>query len=178
MSDDIFDLEAEKKLKKELAALPESIEPPEYLWGKIQSQLQDPQPLQPESQIQRGLNYRWLFYGVAASFLFAFLSLGITVWNQFNATTLIRHLVAHSGNNSNVATVQLATPINLSDRFKHVSPETRAVVETNMEVIQTALNQIYGALAQDPDNQDLNDILRETLEQKRKLLETADMLSL
>ena len=177
MSDDIFDLEAEKRLKKELSALPESIEPPAYLWNEIQAQLQDSQPTPTESPLARGPNYRWLFYGVAASFLFAFLSLGITVWNQFNATTLIRHLVAHR-DNSSIATTQLASPINLSDRFKHVSPETRAVVENNMEVIQQALDQIYMALAHDPDNQDLNEILRETLEQKRKLLETADMLSL
>ncbi|WP_428243719.1 hypothetical protein [Gynuella sp.] len=175
MSDDIFDLEAEKKLKKELANLTESIEPPDYLWDRIQSQLQTPVPS--DMQQEGRQNTRWLFYGVAASFAFAFLALGVTVWGQFNATTLIRQ-IASADRGGLAVTSQLISPINLTDRFRHVSPEARAVVEANMEVIQQALNEIYAALAQDPDNHDLNEILQETLEQKHRLLETADMLSL
>jgi anti-sigma factor RsiW len=65
----------------------------------------------------------------------------------------------------------------LEERRSTLSPETRAVVTRNLAVIDQAIREARDALARDPGNRDLVDILSASYEQKVDLLRrTAELL--
>ena len=119
----------------------------------------------------------WMPYAVAASFFAAFISLGIT-FNMSRQAPSIFVMAPQVNLYDQVQPVRAGMQAEFSQKLEKMTPETRAVVETNMQVIQEALNEIRAALEEDPENHDLNLLLHNTLQQERRLMQTANTLSL
>lgn len=62
----------------------------------------------------------------------------------------------------------------LGDELDHLEPETRADVTANLEVIRQAINDINKALAEEPDNVLLQDLLLDTYRDELTLMNKVD----
>lgn len=66
---------------------------------------------------------------------------------------------------------------NLDERLNVLSPEARAEVIANIETIQKAIDDINGALAEDPDNTLLQELLIDTYRDELSVMRTVDTIS-
>ena len=62
----------------------------------------------------------------------------------------------------------------LGDELDHLEPETRADVTANLEVIRAAINDINKALANEPDNGLLQNLLLDTYREELTLMNKVD----
>ncbi len=67
--------------------------------------------------------------------------------------------------------------ISVADQLEHVSPETKIVVEQNLNDINRALDQINAALSGDPDNNMLQQLLMSTYTEELVVLGEIDALT-
>ena len=62
----------------------------------------------------------------------------------------------------------------LERELERLSPEARAEVEANMQTIRTAINEISGALADEPDNVLLQELLLSSYQEELALMRKVD----
>jgi len=174
-----------RALQTGVVALPRRIDPPENLWPAVQAQIGRLSPVpaglapaaRPMSSHGRGRSIAWL--AAAAALLVA-------------ASSITTLLVLRSDRGPAVAESpaslrETPTPImivngdyerverDLAALFetqrKTLQPETIAKVERNLAIIDEAIAEIRNALATDPTNRALHDLLRASYGQKAALIQ-------
>ncbi|MDR3419523.1 MAG: hypothetical protein P4L83_25365 [Nevskia sp.] len=136
-----------------LAVLKQDCVPPRDLWPGIAARVQ--------ARRVRRRRAPWLAaVGLAAS---ALLVLGVSVGIQG-----LRGRTAEpaSGSGTIVGAVDQGA---LLPAANHLHPETRALVKTNLKVVDDAENQLRRAMAADPDDAYLKSLLASTRQQKQQL---------
>jgi anti-sigma-K factor RskA len=178
------ELEATSCIREEARALPERIEPPGDLWPGIQGRI-----LRQTRSVVRepsGGPWRWLGYAAAAALVVA-AAVAVAVLlrrppapstpeaprfpaSQSPQLAALRAMEADYGR----ARAELR-PL-LEQRRDLLSPETRAVVDRNLALIDAALREIRDAVEKDPNNRELLELLKQTYGQEQDLMRRAAAL--
>lgn len=164
----------------EARGLPDAIEPPAELWQAVEARIRRPQAARPTRR-------NWLL--AAAAVLLVALSSGITalvvrrpqivVVRQeappVASTTLTLPPPARSVDADYAATIRELNET-LAQHRSQLDPATIAKVEASLHVIDLAIGEARHALASDPANLMLLDILAANYERKLELLRRANEL--
>ena len=170
----------------EARALPTSIQPPATLWNAVQGRIATAAvtPVKP-----LGSTRRWQL--AAAAVLLVALSSGITALLLRRPGPLATSHEAIATHSPSPAMVQpamaraLATDYeatirqlreNLDERRQQLDPATIAKVEASLRVVDSAIAEARSALAADPANLTLVDLLAASYERKLELLRRASEL--
>ena len=170
----------------EARALPESIAPPAELWSAVRGRLAPP----PVTVTSLGTAQRWQL--AAAAVVLVVLSASVTalLLRRPSASESSRNLVA-TGRAPSTAPAQPAGARavaadyeatirqlreTLDERRSQLDPGTVAKVEASLRVIDSAIAEARGALAADPANLTLLDLLAASYERKLELLRRATEL--
>jgi hypothetical protein len=158
--------------------LPEELQPPADLWTGVREHIAPTRrPVKP-----------WQWQLVAALLLIAVTS-AVTAWLVRRPVIVVRQSAPAA---VPVAAVSLSGPARtvdadysaivheltetLAQRRRQLSPETVAKVEASLRVIDIAIDEARAALAADPADRTLLDILAATYQQKVELLRRANEL--
>ena len=172
---------SEDPLLAKAAELPKDVEPPHDLWPGIAARLGEA----PRATEPRG--FRWPM-ALAAGFLVASVSALLT-WSLMRAPDpAVLTPVADAGvrasdivpvnygPNSGLTAQELVARDELVARFREtfatLRPETRAAIAKNLEIMQTAANEIDAALAKDPASGMLKGMLVGTYKRELQLYST------
>jgi anti-sigma factor RsiW len=161
--------------------LPQTIEPPPELWARVQRRVVRPPPLAIATM-------SWGRLAAAALILVAS-SAGITAWLIGRQPSEIVRRDAPPVSPGAVAVPVAARAVaanydaalrelneTLAERRAQLDPATVAKVEASLHVIDLAIGEARGALAADPANRDLLDLLAASYERKLELLQRANAL--
>lgn len=148
-------------LLREARTLPRSLTPPRELWTGIEQRLA---PAPAAFRRPRGLPaWAGLAAGLALMLLGAALA---TLWLQRGGGSFAEARARYTA-----ATAELAQQ--LSDRPGTLSPDTRAVVERNLRIVDQAIGEAEAALTADQGNPALEQMLLARYEQRLGLLRRA-----
>ena len=160
-------------------ALPAEVEPPAELWSVVQRQIVPP----PSSATRRV----WLL--AAAALLLVAVSSAVTALLVRRPETIVvrreqpaapmavvRLPVAARAVDADYQAVIRELDEGLAQRRAQLSPETIAKVEASLRVVDQAIGEARRALAADPANRDLVDLLAASYERKLELLRRASEL--
>lgn len=161
------------------AGLPESIEPGRDLWPDIASQLSN--PVQSATKRERAV---WPI-ALAASLTVAVLS-SVVTWYVVTRPDLSTERIVELMTDPAQPYVQNVELLNarreltesLDRSLQRLSPETRRQVSANLLEIHESLKEIRVALAEDPDNIFLHQLLHSTYEQEIGLLSDISRVAL
>ena len=155
------DLRASEALKIAVNRLPRTELPPDDLWPAIRVQL--------TAKVPRPAP-RWALLAAAISLVVASSTITKLVVERGEASKLVGPVVA-----AEQTYLQLAsTLVRELDRLRpKMAPETRAIVERNLAVIDAALRESREALAKDPHNHALEELLLSAYRQKIDWLKRA-----
>ena len=160
-------------------ALPAAIEPPTELWTAVQQRIVPARSL--------GMRNAWLL--AAAALLLVAVSSAVTALlvrrpqnvairhEQAPAPTAVLRLpVAARAVDADYQAVIRELDESLAQRRDQLAPETIAKVEASLRVVDQAIGEARRALAADPANRDLVDLLAASYERKLELLRRASEL--
>jgi anti-sigma factor RsiW len=161
--------------------LPESTEPPPELWARVRGQVVRPQPL--------GIaTLSWARLAAAAVILIVS-SAAVTAWLMGRHPPIVVRLDGPPAAAASVAVPVAARAVAanydaalrelneaLAERRAQLDPATVAKVEASLHVIDLAIGEARRALAADPANRDLLDLLAASYERKLELLQRANAL--
>jgi hypothetical protein len=172
-----------RALLAQAAVLPAYLEPPAGAWEGIRGRLRPPS--RAIGRAQRIPARQWVWRAAAAIVLVA-------------GSSALTMLVLRSGPSDPITTVQSSTPpvappavraveqsyagvvdeleLTLQAQRNALAPETIATVERALRVIDEAIAEARAALAADPNNDALLDVLSANYEQKVQLLRRASEL--
>ena len=184
-------LERARRLRGAVDQAPRSMAPPEDAWTEIRARIgARPLPLaERRSAMPRS---RWLSPGwlAAAAVLLVVLSSMVTAWviregPRASAPTLASERGAPDERDATprfVATdeqerMERELTALLEAQRSTLTPETVAKIERNLNVIDAAIEEIKTALAEDPNNRALHDLLHASYRQKAALLKQASQIS-
>jgi len=168
----------------EARSLPASIDPPAELWNAVRGRIATIAPLK-----RLGGTRRWQL--AAAAVLLVALSSGVTVLvighrseivasREALATrrpsTAIQPAAARAVARDYEATIRQLRET-LDERRAQLDPATIGKVEASLRVVDSAIAEARGALADDPANLTLVDLLAASYERKLELLRRASELS-
>lgn len=151
-----------RELRSRIEALPRSIEPGTDLWNGIRSRIDEPKVVRPEF----GGGGGWRRWGLvaAAAMLLVVTSSGLTAWfmgagtqapDPATPTAAAAMSVAWQEFETAEAEYQRVTDEllqTLEQRRDRLTPETIETVETNLRLIEEAINEARTALERDPSN--------------------------
>ena len=185
-------IERIQALAADARALPQSIEPPPAVWTAVRAAITDvaqrpvgDAALDFAAGRSRTLAVRRRLSLAAAALLLVAASSGITAWIMrspqprvgavatFDSATLVRP-VSDVERRFAPAVEQLEAA--LAARRDSLSPETIRTVEASLRAIDAALAEARDALARDPADGELRELLTETYERKLEFLQRADRL--
>lgn len=166
------ELEDLRTLLADTAALPAAIEPARDLWGEIQQRLRrnDEMPVRRSGgpAVRPSAHHRWML-GAAAVILMA-LSSGVTVaWLRRQQPSVERVISLQSDYAR--ASLELVRQVETAERS--LSPVTLAVIQRNLSIIDAAIGESEAALARDPGNQGLEQMVLARYQQRLDLLRRA-----
>lgn len=190
MTEDSSESEMLRELHRETAALPREIQPPEEAWKKIKAQIDLEAQLvamMPVQSRDRAFWQRPAFLAAAALLLVAGASL-------ITALALGRRIIERTASPVASVSPSVSTPavtpvsdfaarekeyINTADKLTaliesgktELSPETIAKLRESVRVIDAAILEARQALAADPANKTLIDMLSKSYSQKVDLLQ-------
>ncbi|HEY2854738.1 MAG TPA: zf-HC2 domain-containing protein [Gemmatimonadaceae bacterium] len=167
----------------EARSLPASIDPPAQLWNAVRGHIATTAPVKP-----LGGTRRWQL--AAAAVLLVALSSGVTALLirhrseivagrealATHASTAIQPAAARAVARDYEATIRQLRET-LDERRAQLDPATIAKVEASLRVVDSAIAEARGALADDPANLTLVDLLAASYERKLELLRRASELS-
>lgn len=187
MTDDMMDEERARELRELTDRLPREIEPPAEAWGAIHAQIE-----RDEAGLQGPRGSRRIHVWQRSAFLIA-ASLLLVVGSSAVTYLAVRErgspVVASAGRpaNSAVTTVAGLTEFTgkeneylrrvnglvaiMESEASALSPETIAKVKESLAVIDAAILEARAALARDPANRELIEMLESTYEKKVDLLQ-------
>lgn len=162
------EVEALRAILAEARALPRSVEPPDEVWRGIETRLQA-RVLPLAAPPRRRLTERPLVLLAAALFL---LLAGATLATLYQrSTTPVASAFAAEQERYARATAQLAGQL-VADSSA-LGSETRAVVERNLAIVDQAIQEAERALATDPGNTELEQMVLARYAQRLALLQHA-----
>ena len=163
------DLDRWRELFDRAANLPRSIEPPRDLWPSIDAALDARRAVALTSRLRP-------FWLVAAALALVVVTAAITTFVlRQSDSAMARKLKGLDQRPSVVepgpgpSTEDLLRSLEAQD----VPPETMAIVQRNLAVIDVAIAELEAALERDPDNQELARMLVSTHRKKAELVESA-----
>lgn len=149
-------------------ALPPRIEPPRELWTGIAARL--------TARRRRGVSIAWWrergFWG-GASAAAAMLALALAVYRWTGGGSSPRPPDEWSVVEAHYAQATAELNRTLAAERSRLRPETVALVERNLRLIDAALREARSALAQDPGNAELRQLVAIAARQKVELLQWA-----
>lgn len=165
-------------IKQAIDQLPDSFEPQQDQWKAICSRIEAEAPEIKVNNIQRSARQGWMPYAVAASLLLAVVSTAIS-WKSMSAYQALQQqqfaLFEQQRSMQLMEDQHQLLKARFLDDFEQqaesMDPAVVADVKNNLVIIEQALADIKKALAQDPGNQRLNELLAETYTQERQLIE-------
>lgn len=165
----------ERELRRALAELPRTIAPPPELLAAINARIDSPRalPLRERSlwSVRYPLAAAALVLVIATALLMRLAQPSPTAIATAPATSaLVREVLAAEPRYVDAAAELEAV---LQDSRAQLRPETIALVESSLRVIDAALAEARSALRQDPSNASLAELLRAAHEQKLELLRRA-----
>jgi putative zinc finger protein len=161
-----------RALFERTAGLPRSIEPPRDLWPGIDAALDEPAAI----PLRRPRLRPWWLAAAGVALVVATAAL-TTLFLRGSDTLLARKLKgmeSPAGADPAVVDLRVASD-DLLRRLEEedVPPETIAIVQRNLAVIDVAIGELEAALARDPDNEELAEMLVSTHRKKAELIEGA-----
>ena len=164
MTDDSDDV-----LRRLTGELPRSIDPPHDLWPAIEARIDAPPARR---------RIRFAVLAAAAIIIIAAASSLATAWMLGGADQ--PHPAAIAGGARETAYLQATAALaqELAVRRDQLSPETVAVLDRNLEIIDRAIAESRAALAADPANVDLAELLWASYQRKVSFLEQAGRLAM
>ena len=198
MTDDTIDEAKLRELMQEVEALPRSIDPPAHAWGKIRAEIEatggsarddEVIGLQPKRSARIAFWQRPMFLAAAALLLVAGSSAVTAIALNRRAippgarpTTPTRIAVGTDSNTGPASLAQFTVvesdylravndlSATLESQQDALSPETIATLRESIKVIDAAILEARNALAADPANRTLIQMLANSYEQKVDLL--------
>ena len=162
-----LDADAARAVGRLVAALPRGIAPARDLWDGIATRIRRPRPGRVTVPV-------WLL--VAASLL-------LVAGSSIVTRAISRSRAAATTLPTGFAVVEarsVATVLELSQLYaknrEALAPETRAVIERNLTVIERALSEARAALRRDPSNQALETLVLASYRRKIEFLERASTI--
>ena len=169
------EVQAWSELLERARALPRSIEPPRDLWPDVDAALDaapvvalGAAPWRPRA----GLRPVWL---VAAALALVVVTAALTTFFLRESDTLLaRKLKGMPGAASpSTETRPASEDLLRSLEEQNLPPETIAIVQRNLAVIDVAIAELEAALAEDPDNRELARMLVSTHRKRDELIQGA-----
>jgi hypothetical protein len=165
-----------RELFERAAALPRSIEPPRDLWPSIDAALDEPHVMTETRVFPLTARLRPLWL-VAAALALIVVTAAITTFVLRQAdSAMARKLKGLEPTDTQVvepgagpSTEELLRSL----EAQHLPPETMAIVQRNLAVIDVAIAELEAALEQDPGNVELARMLVSTHRKKAELVERA-----
>ncbi len=182
MTEDQLNEDVVRELQAKVAALPREIAPPEEAWGRIRSEIEKGLVRRTETRGARALFMQPVFLAAAALLLVAGSSIVTYIATGRTAVpNPIRAETVRSGSgpatlaefasieNDYIGTAnRLAAAIEKGET--QLSPETIAKLNESLRVIDAAILEARRALAEDPANKTLIEMLSTSYSQKVDLL--------
>jgi hypothetical protein len=179
MTDDTIDEKKLNELKNEVAELPRSIEPPAGSWAKIRNEIERPAKPARVAWWQRPV-----FLAAAALLLVATSSTITTIAVNRRGTEPSLQIAQAAADTSNGQASLAQFTVKESDYLRAVndlsaildaqeeslSPETIKTLRESIKIIDAAILEARNALAADPANKTLMEMLAKSYEQKVDLL--------
>ena len=184
MTDDTIDEARLRDLMNEVSALPTSIDPPKDAWAKIRAEITKADR---SDVVQIRFWQRPIFLAAAALLLIAGSSVVTAIAVNRRATSISgekeRQVAAVADTNSGPSSLAQFTVVEndylravndlsatLESEQDSLSPETIAKLRASIKVIDSAILEARSALAADPANKTLIQMLAKSYEQKVDLL--------
>jgi hypothetical protein len=177
--------EIDEALDAQLARMPREIAPRHDLWPAIATRLQHGEEAETPVE-RRDTRYAWWQLGaavvlVAVSSLTTYLVMNRekAQSEQLAAVELVQHeLGAERFLPAGYVKARLELSAAFDDSLARLSPATRQVVETNLRDIERSLKEINDALARDPGNATLQQLLLAASTQELQYLDEVRRLAL
>lgn len=172
-------VEAAHTLEAEVEQLPRSLQPPRDLWPEIAERIEKPERTVHFGRFRgRRPRYSLTRYLVAAAALLVLLfGMPVMMNRSLDQPAPPTTAARPDPEIRRVATQYLEARQELLDVLKErrgaMAPETRAVVEDNLAIIASAVEEIETALAQDEDNRELERMLHAAYQSEVHLLRRA-----
>ncbi len=167
------ELQVIRGLLSESAKLPPSIEPPRDLWPRIEPRL-SAKPLSFSTVFHRFRPPLHLGSLAAAASVLVILAVSATVFATRTRFTHTENPVTAHQQFVVTEKYYVAASAELEEAFRvarnELSPETVQLIDKNLGVIDTAIQEIRDALAQDPNNRDVMAMLATVYQKKLMLL--------
>lgn len=149
------------------AALPRSIEPPRDLWAGIDAALDEPAPL--ALPLRRRLRLPVPALVAAALALVVLTASLTTLFLRESDTAMARKLKGMGATPAGAPAADFLQAL----EAQNLPPETMAIVQRNLAVIDVAIAELEAALERDPDNEELVRMLVSTHRKRADLLQGA-----
>lgn len=184
MTDEMIDPDKMRALEAEVARLPRAIDPPTDAWTNIRSAIERESITSIHGAARSGAIRFWQrpgFLAAAAAALIAATSATTIVALRREPATLAKSVAAEparpatvfvqfaSKENSYIATANRLEAI-LESSQSTLAPETVAKLKESLAIIDAAILEARQALAADPANRDLLDMLSSSYDKKLDLL--------
>lgn len=170
-----------RELLTRAAALPRSIQPPHDLWAGIEARMNEAKG--EEVRGKSAGEAAWFWRGVLAAAAVMVLAVGIyrlaAPPSRPVPPPTASFLPVQGWQAVEADYIRAADELaqTLAARRSRLSPQTVAVVEQNLRIIDEAIHESREALARDPSNRELRQMLSDTYQQKLGLLRQAARLS-
>ncbi len=169
-----------KLLRERTAALPRSLEPPRDLWPAIDRALDQPPLEEPgvrrlPAATRRTPSPRWLRAPAlaAAAIVLVVVTAALTILILRGSDTAMARKLKGMPPVATTPAGDSSEDLLRALEAQGVPPETMAIVERNLAVIDVAITELEAALAEDPDNQELAAMLVSTHRRRTELIEGA-----
>ena len=176
--------ELDDALRASLQRLPRSVEPERDLWAGIHSQISAITPPVIVPSQRRGISTRWAIAASLTSLgVGIFVTLGVQrqhapVQQASNKPASVMPATAqYSFVPASTDAVRLKLRESCAAQLANLPPVTRAKVEKNLMLIKQAVSDIQSALAKDPGNSLLQDLLVSTYQNELDTLANVQALA-
>jgi hypothetical protein len=175
--------ELDQALRASLQRLPRSVEPERDLWAGIHSQITvaaSPATVAPQ---RRGISIGWAIAASLASLAVGiFVTRGLQrehapVQQATNLPATVLPAAQYSFVPASTDAVRLKLRESCAAQLANLPPATRAKVEKNLLLIKQAVSDIQSALAKDPGNALLQDLLVSTYQNELDTLANVQALA-
>lgn len=176
--------ELDQALRALLQRLPTSVEPERDLWAGIHSQIAAVRPAVAVAPQRRGISIAWAIAASVASLAVGiFITLGVQrnrapVQQTSNPpVTVLPAAAQYSFLPASTDAVRMKLRESCAAQLANLPPATRAKVEKNLLLIKQAVSDIQSALAKDPGNALLQDLLVTTYQNELDTLANVQALA-
>ncbi|WP_144393720.1 hypothetical protein [Pleionea sediminis] len=163
------------KIRQAIDELPREMEPPVDGWPAVRQAIQSTQ-----AKDERHHSF-WMPYAIAASLLIAVFSTFLSVKTMNDYDEFKQQHYAYVNRQEQLQVMEQERQLikaNFESQFSEVAqqlpPEAVADIKNNLVVIEQAILDIRKALVRQPKNKRLNELLRETYQSEKILIQSVE----